>query len=465
MSVNPSVEPEAAPEHAADVSILETARVALSVASLAVLVWGVCQLLAGSIEAATGWLFETARSISLLDGQLLIIGVLVVGGTVRAILMRWPSWEDTSINSFNIALDNYESTSGPGSTPGPRFQRPDFRFAAKKTIATFLTIGTGGAGGITAPMVAIGEALGAGWARTMGVKSVSELRTCQLAAIAAVIATLFRTPFAGALFAIEIMYEDRIVYRKFAFCLLAAVVAYGLTEFLVPLDPVYIPPPNEGAYGIGDYAVTTLVAVLVSGPVALGFNWVMTRARIVVERQHPYMRAIVGTLLTGVIAVVLWEVLGVDPEHVLGVGKKTIRSLFAGDNSDLQLWWFLAVIVVARMITVALTAGSGGSIGLFLPAAFFGGVSGAAVAEMINAWGSLGTFDPVLFVVVGIASALVAVIRIPLTAIALTIEIFGTAYGPAAALACAITYLISLRFPNYRNRPRLASQTIERNSG
>ena len=66
--------------------------------------------------------------------------------------------------------------------------------ALRKWLITLLTIGTGGAGGLAAPMVAIGEAVGAGWARLVGTRSASALRTCQLAAIGAAVATLFGAP-------------------------------------------------------------------------------------------------------------------------------------------------------------------------------------------------------------------------------------------------------------------------------
>lgn len=431
----------------------QTARVALLVCGLTILVWTFCQLLGWSIATTTSWLFETARGEPLFDGQLLIIAVLIAGGIARAVLTRWPSWDITTANSFNIALDNYHSTSKREAGPELRFKRPDFSLAFKKTIATFLAIGTGGAGGTTAPMVTIAEAIGAAWARITGVQSTSELRTYQLAAIAAAIATLFRSPFAAALFAVELVYGGRIVYQKIVFCLLAAILAYSLTEYALPLDPIYLPPPHERAYGFTDYAITTLVAALVSGPIAIGFGWFMTRAQIIAERRHPAIRAIVGTLLTALIAITLWELVGMDPQHVLGTGAASVEMLFAGDDPNMRLWWFLALIVLGRMLTVALTAGSGGSIGLFLPAAFFGGMSGAAAAELLNSWNVFGPLDPNLFMVVGIASALVAIVRIPLAAIALTMEIFGVTYGPAAVLACAITYVVSLRIQVYMSQP------------
>ena len=53
---------------------------------------------------------------------------------------------------------------------------------------------------------------------------------------------------------------------------------------------------------------------------------------------------------------------------------------------------------------------------------------------------------------VGIASALVAVIGVPLAAIALVIEVFGSAYGPPAILACGLTYVLTVRIRVYQTQ-------------
>ena len=60
--------------------------------------------------------------------------------------------------------------------------------------------------------------------------------------------------------------------------------------------------------------------------------------------------------------------------------------------------------------------------------------------------------SPALFAVVGIGSALVAVIGVPLAAIALVLEVFGKSFGPPAILACGVTYLVTLKFKIYGNQ-------------
>ncbi|NIR58506.1 MAG: chloride channel protein [Gammaproteobacteria bacterium] len=407
-----------------------------------------------SIDITTSRLFNAAGGAFSVTGSLMVVGALVLGGIARAILLSHPAWAVTVENSLTVALENYHQPGNPGGpSVGARYRRPAFALAVRKVLATFLTIGPGGAGGLVAPMVTISEAIGAGWARITGARSLNELRTYQLSAIAAAIATLFHTPFTGALFAAEIVRGNRIAYRKFVYCLLAGVVAYSLSQYLVPFVPLYVVPPHTASFGLVEYAVTTLVAVFVSTPIALGFAWIMTRARILAERTRLRSRAVLGSLLTGLVAVSLWYALAIDPRYVLGIGRENLGSIFLARDPQLGLWWFLLAVVAGRMLTTAFTLAGSGSAGLFLPAALFGGLSGAAVAEFLNATALFGHLDPKLPMVVGIASALVAVIRVPLAAVALSIEVFGPAYVPAAALSCAITFLISVRVQIYRSQP------------
>ncbi|MFT6821979.1 MAG: CIC family chloride channel protein [Myxococcota bacterium] len=87
---------------------------------------------------------------------------------------------------------------------------------------------------------------------------------------------------------------------------------------------------------------------------------------------------------------------------------------------------------------------------MLVPSMVFGGVSGGLVATLLNMTGVLGQLDTSVFVVAGIASALVAVIGVPLAAIALVLEVFGSPYGPPAILACGVTYVLTLRMTVYR---------------
>ena len=157
-----------------------------------------------------------------------------------------------------------------------------------------------------------------------------------------------------------------------------------------------------------------------------------------------------GAFGAGLIAFTLHYVFDIAPAHVLGMGEETLQALLLNDTDPVvQSVWLLLLVLVGKMVATGLTIQSGGSAGILVPAMFMGGVSGGITAIAIESTGWM-SLDPTLFVVVGIASALVAVIGVPLAAIALVLEIFGTEYGPPAILACALTYVVSLHLKVYR---------------
>jgi chloride channel protein, CIC family len=439
-------------------------RISLMVALIAVLVWLMCTALRGLVHWSTELLYHAITDYGW-QGGLLFMGLLLFGGVLRGLLIRRYGWGDAAGDGMSEALQNYHVTyEHEGDDPQPRYERPAFGLALKKAAMTLLTLGTGGSGGLEAPVVLISECIGAGWGRVMRTASEHELRTYQLAAIGAGVSSLLGAPFTAALFATEIAYSDRIVYRKFAYALFAGIIAYILNNHVAGIEPLFVASPHDRVYSLEEYGLVAMVAVVVSAPIALGFGMVLTQARSVVERFHTVSYGALGPLGVGLVALGLFYGVGMDPRHVLGVGEHTIHQLLelgsghghveAGEAARLGTWWFLLLAIVGRMLTTGLTIQSGGSAGLLIPSMFLGGVGGAASAEIIKVLGLFPDADVTIFVVAGIASSLVAVVGVPLASIALVLEIFGPQYGPPAILACGVTYVLTLRFTVYASQRR-----------
>lgn len=426
------------------------ARVMLIVCGLSVVVWAICAALRQAVHLAGDSVLELIHHTPASYAWGALFGALVVGGLARGALTERPGWKETKGDGVDVALANYHITyEHAGDDPQPRFERPAFGLALRKAVATMLTLGTGASGGLEAPVVLVGESVGAGWARVFRAKSEHELRTYQLAGIAAAVGTLLGAPFTAALFAIEIAYGDRIIYRKFAYCLVAAIVAFALNHHFLNTPPLFVAPRHADEYSVRQYVVSALVAVAVSAPVAVVFGRLMTSAGLVVDRVWGPLRGAAGALAAGLVALILWLALGMDPHHVLGMGTQTLGRLLEGEAFP---WWFLLLAMLGKMAATGLTIRSGGSAGILIPAMYLGGVSGAVTGKLLALAGMDGSMAPQIFVVVGIASALVAVIGVPIAAIALVLEVFGATYGPPAILACGVTYVLSLRLRIYRNQ-------------
>ena len=427
------------------------ARIVILVALLTVMVWGACSLLRWSVHVAFESLIHAVDGSEGIWGPLALLGVLTLAGVIRGLLMRRPEWQEAAGDGVDQALDNYHCTYREGGDdPQPRYDRPAFALAGRKGFTTFLTLGSGGSGGLEAPVVLISECLAAGFSRVMNIRSEYELRTYQLAAIAAAVATLLGAPFTAALFAAEIAYGDRIIYRKLAYGIFAGVIAYWLNNRIRGYAPLFVGPDHAATYSLSEYATAALVAIAVSVPIALGFSLAMTRLRELVGKIRPIYHAPVTSLGIGCVALAFWLAFDLHPEHVLGMGEATITAILT-DTPELGVWWMLALALVGKVLTLGLTLGGGGSAGMLVPSMVLGGVSGALMAHFLNLTG-LVALDPALFAVVGIGSSLVAVIGVPLAAIALVLEVFGRSFGPPALLACGVTYLLTLKIKIYKGQ-------------
>ena len=427
----------------------QIARVSTFVTALAIVIWAACTALRMVVHAIVEHVLDVPEEKGW-TGAGMLLAALVGAALVRGLLMRRDEWRAVAGDGMDTALANYHVTYDyEGDDPQPRYDRPAFALAARKFVATVLTLGSGASGGMEAPVVLIAESLSAGLARIFSIKSEYELRTYQLAGIAAAVATLLGAPFTGALFATEVAYGDRIIYRKLAYALWAGVICWWLNNWLKGhYDPLFTGPSHSPLYSIGELGAAALVAVAVSVPVALGFGMTMARINALVGRLRPAWHAVVCAVAAGLVAIAIHRVTGLSPKHVLGMGEETLDALLL-DHDDLGAWWLVLIVLLGKAVTTGLTLAGRGSAGMLVPSMFLGGVAGALVAKLVNLSGVVH-LDPALFTVVGIGSSLVAVIGVPLAAIALVFEVFGKAFGPPAIVACGVTYLVTLKIKIYK---------------
>ncbi len=424
------------------------------VAVIAITVWGLCVAMRGLVGLATDWLFATADTSrdGILRGGAVILLALLVTGALRGLLLLRPAWQDTQGDGIDRALARFHETYQSGAdVPPDRYSKPTFTLAIRKLFMTTLTIGGGGSGGLEAPGVYVGEAVGAGWSQRFRQPSADELRLYQLTGIAAAIGTLLAAPFAAALFATELVYAGRIIYRKLAYCLLAAVIAYELGSHLLGFNSLFHSTGFEMSSEWQVYLLVILVAVGFSAPAAIALGPTFRFAEKLLRRLPIVIRSISGGLIAGVIALVVWYLFDLHPKHILGIGEATIDAVAGGsDDAALSTWWILLLAVVAKTLATAATVKSGGSVGMLFPSMYMGGLVGASAYYLLGEMGLYAGPTAAVFVATGMAAALTSIAGVPLASIALVIEVFGASFSPAAALACAVCFTASHRFSLYR---------------
>jgi len=310
------------------------------------------------------------------------------------------------------------------------------RLVPAKIIATAATLGTGGSGGREGPIVLIGGAIGSSLARYTRF-GLDQVKSLVAAGAGAGIGASFNAPIAGMMFALEVILSSFAI-RHVSAIVVTSVAAAVTTHTLVG-EETFLRSP---AYELNDprqlilYALLAVLAVLF-GTFFLRVLDITSVARLA-SRIPPWVLPIAMGISVGLIGLLYPE--------TLGTGQQFLTELLALRNPGDFMWWALFIIAALKAVTAALTRKGGGSAGTFMPALVIGGAVGAGFAILIEPVWTFSRIDPGAFALVGMAAALAATARAPLTAVILVFELTGS-YGLVLPLmlAAALATLIGDR--------------------
>ncbi len=294
-----------------------------------------------------------------------------------------------------------------------------------KTVASAITIGSGGAAGREGPTALIAAGIGSIYA-TVRKRSDEERRLLVLIGIAAGLSAIFRTPIGAAIFAIEVLYEDmEFETNALLYALLASVIAYTANGAIVGWEPLF-EVPDVGVEHISEYAEYIALGIS-GGVVAALLPMVFYGARDLFERipTPPHIKPAIGGLLVGLLAMAL--------PQVLGGGYGWIQMAMNGDKQ--MTLTLMLVLVFAKMLAMGLTVGSGGSGGVFAPSLFVGAMLGGMLAAVFDQ-------QPAALVVVGMAAVFSGAGRVPIATLFMVTEMTGGYHLLApAALVVTLSYI------------------------
>ena len=323
-----------------------------------------------------------------------------------------------------------------------------------KSVASVLTVCSGGSAGFEGPVTLIGAACGSLVARVLRLP-VRAQRILMAAGLAAGIGALFQAPLAGAIFGFEIFYSSSdMEYETMVPSFVASAVAYTIYAYFYGWQPLFSMPAdclyNSGLRLLPYFALAFVVA-LGSRFYIMFFR--ATETRFAAMRMPGVAKVALGGLATGVI--------GFFAPDILGTSYPLIRASFAAGQSELFRDYGTLTIAgfvcffFLKAIATSFTVGSGGSGGVFAPASVCGGSLGAAFVLFCKSV-LPASFDinPAAFALVGMAGFLAAAIRIPMTAIVIVAEISGN-HGLLlpAMWVCGIAFWLNDGWSLYRSQP------------
>jgi len=242
---------------------------------------------------------------------------------------------------------------------------------------------------------------------------------------AAGLAAAFNAPLSGIVFALEE------VHRSFSPMILISATTASLTadvvsKYFFGLTPVLsfaaVPTLPEALY------LWLIPAGIISGLVGVLINKMLLRFQLLYRKLPRKLRPVVALLLT--------IPCGLFLPQVLGGGQNLVQAAEAA-GSGMAL---LAVFLVVKIVFTGTSFGSGIPGGIFMPILSVGALSGSLFGLVAAKLGLPPAYIPD-FAVCGMAGALAASVKAPITSILLTAEMTGSLVHLLPVAACSFIAL------------------------
>jgi CIC family chloride channel protein len=310
-----------------------------------------------------------------------------------------------------------------------------------KTIASALTLTSGGSGGREGPIAQIGAGFGS-FLGTILKLSDRERRIMTAAGIGAGVGSIFRAPLAGALFAAEVLYRDPEFEPEVIMPAgISSVVAYCLFCLVFGWGSLFESPDFlfQNPLELGPYLVLSLVLAATGVLYVKSFYGLIRIFRSIKIPNH--LKPAIGGLCTGIIGFFLPQTLAFG----YGFAQKALYN-----ELTIPFLFFLAI---GKIFTTSFSIGSGGSGGVFGPSIVIGGAMGGVVGKIFHQIIPSVVTEPGAFVVVGMAGFFTAVSNAPISTIIFVSEMTDSyQLLLPSLLVCSVSYLAARKWTIYEQQ-------------
>ncbi len=377
----------------------------------------------------------------------LLVIIMTIGGLFSGIIV-YTFAPEAEGHGTDAAIDSFHNKRGIIRTRVPFI----------KTIASAITLGTGGSGGREGPIAQIGAGFGS-WLATRLELSPRDRRIMLAAGMGAGIGAIFRAPLAGAIFAAEILYSDADLESDVIVpSATSSIVAYSIyTQFLpkeIRFQPLFGSNLNHSFLSPLELipytalALILLVVAMIYVRVFYGTQSLFKKVPVI-----PHLRPAIGAGLAGLVSVGLYYLWGKEENilAVLSTGYGFLQlALTSPESLSISL---LVTVALVKIATTSLTISSGGSGGVFGPSMVIGGSIGCAVGLFFHSlWPDL-IRHPEAFTIVGMAGFFSGVARAPISTIIMVRAMTGD-FGllVPTMLVTTLTFVSCSRFKLYQKQ-------------
>lgn len=376
-----------------------------------VIKWLLLSVIIGAIIGSVSAFFLTSLNwvTNWRESHVWIITLLPLGGLIIGFMYHY--WGSSVVKGNNLLLEELHT---------PKKIIP-FRMVPLVLLGTLLTHFFGGSAGREGTAVQMGGAIADRFTHFFNLKE-NDRKIILIMGISAGFASVFGTPLAGAIFALEVMLLGRIRYEALLPSLMVAVIAdfsckvwdVGHTHYSIPAVPDIRP----------DMLLWTIIAGILFGLTALLFSkavhFFTNLFRNIIT--YPPLRPFIGGIF---IALAVW---GLGTTDYIGLGIPVIQDAF---SENLPNHAFML-----KLLLTAFTLGAGFKGGEVTPLFFIGAALG-------NALFLIFPLPMALLAGMGFVAVFSGATNTPIACTVMGMELFGIESGIYIGLACFVAYLFS----------------------
>jgi len=380
--------------------------------------------------------------------QLLWLPLLMVGGGLVVGAIAWHVAPEVAGHGTDATIRSFHRQAG----------KVRLRVPILKTLASAVTLGTGGSGGREGPVAQIGGGFGSAWADLVGLGD-RDRRIALATGMGAGIGAIFRAPLGGAVYSAEILYMGDFEPEVFVPAIISSVVAYSVYSTIFGFHSLFTAPGNLAQYAFNPERLPLfLVLGIVCGAAGILFtsmyqrteSWFQTRA------WSRLWRPAVGAAIASAVFFGAYFAFPEQGHFVslssLTIGYGFVQATMAGDLASgsftVMVISLLVAAVLVRMVMTSFVVGGGGSAGLFGTSVVVGAFLGTAVGGTFHALFP-GLVPPVVvavFSIVGMMSFFGGISKAPLGVLIMVTEMAGSyTVLPAAMLSIFVAYVVTGR--------------------
>lgn len=382
------------------------------------LLWVVLSLLIGGLTGSASALFLAvldAVTHLRLSNPMLLLG-LPIGGFLIGCLYHYFGGRATMGNNVLIQEYHHPVTKIP------------FKMAPLVLLGTWVTHLFGGSAGREGTAVQMGGAIADQFTKLFKL-GPTDRQAILLLGIAGGFASVFGTPLAGTLFALELMVVGRNKYTYILPVLLTAIISHytcllwGITHTIYVVDLV----PSLDIFTLLKVAIAGVLFGLTAILFVKSTDTVAHFATTYIP--YPPLRPFWG----GVLLLVLFYL--IQDTRFLGLGIETLVDSFTTSQTY--------TVFLLKILFTAITLGTGFKGGEVTPLFFIGATLGSFLALYLHL--------PVGFVAsLGFVAVFAGATKTPLACIFMATELFGSETLIYVALCCLLAYFVSGKHSIYK---------------